>query len=226
MARTFVSASNQYLSTSSPPVTAVPLTMACWYKLTSIGSDNILMSLQNTGATQEIWLGQYGSSFLRAVQQGTGGVGYEGVNASGVGTGTWHHAAAVFPATNVRHAYLDGVTAANQVQAGTVTPSGINSLSIGVTLLSAGGRYGQLNGTVAEAGVWNVVLSTDEIAFMAKGGSPLFIRPSNLVFYAPVRGRSSPEPEYRRGANLSLTGTPTFSDHPRIFYPNGMRGNS
>lgn len=75
-----------------------------------------------------------------------------------------------------------------------------------------------MDGAIAEVGIWNVALSDSDVALLAKGVSPLMVHPESLVFYAPLIGQYSPEIELRSARNLTLTGTPTQSAHPPIFY--------
>lgn len=70
--------------------------------------------------------------------------------------------------------------------------------------------------------MWTVALTTAEIALLADGLSPLFVRPQSLAFYAPLFGRAGAggeEEDWVGGAPLTATGSPTVTDHPRIIYP-------
>lgn len=74
-----------------------------------------------------------------------------------------------------------------------------------------------MEGRVAEVGIWDVALDDDEIAALASGFSPLFIRPQSLVYYAPL---IRDEDEDRVGGlSLTATNTPTVGTHPRVFSP-------
>ena len=71
-------------------------------------------------------------------------------------------------------------------------------------------------GGLAECALWNRVLSTDEIAALGRGYSPLFF-PYGRVLYSPVDGRTSPERNVA-GTSGTVTGT-SYLDHPSIIYP-------
>lgn len=75
-------------------------------------------------------------------------------------------------------------------------------------------------GSLAEIALWNVYLTAAEQATLSRGFSPLFVRPSALVFYAPLIGRNSPETDLRGGLTGTVTGATTGA-HPRIIYPYG-----
>jgi len=69
--------------------------------------------------------------------------------------------------------------------------------------------------------LWNVELSADEVAALANGASPLFIRPTNLVFYTPLTNHANDiigerAPETISGAtggaeqNITVYGGPIY----------------
>ena len=58
-------------------------------------------------------------------------------------------------------------------------------------------------------------------ASLAAGVCPLLVRPTSLVFYAPlVRTLTQ---DIRGGLTLTNTNTVTVGDHPRIIYPSAVR---
>ena len=73
------------------------------------------------------------------------------------------------------------------------------------------------NGSIAEAGVWNVALNSDEIASLSKGFPCRLVRPSALQFYSRLIRNVM---DIRNAVTLSELGTgTTVSEHPRIIYP-------
>ena len=72
---------------------------------------------------------------------------------------------------------------------------------------------------IAEAAVWNVDLTDAEVAILAAGYSPLFVRPQFLVAYWSLFGDSSPEPDIIGGYDMTLNNGPTQATHPIIHYP-------
>lgn len=86
-----------------------------------------------------------------------------------------------------------------------------------------GSRYDPTNyftGDLAEIAVWNTALTGAEAAALAKGFSPLFVRPSALVAYWPLIGRTDPEIDvWKNRLAGTLTNAPAAADHPRVIYP-------
>lgn len=79
-----------------------------------------------------------------------------------------------------------------------------------------------LNGRLAEVGVWNRQLSVYEILALGKGWSPLLI-PNGLRFYTPLWGNTS-ESNYLGAASTTTVGT-IKQDHPQksLIYPQQPR---
>lgn len=88
------------------------------------------------------------------------------------------------------------------------------------TVLRFGGRAADrpMWGDLAELAVWDAELNASEFAALGKGFSPLLIRPTSLVLYAPLIGRYSPEIDLVGSASGTLTGTANAA-HTRVFYP-------
>jgi len=70
-------------------------------------------------------------------------------------------------------------------------------------------------GSMAEVGIWNVVLTAGEILALAKGCRTASVRPASLVGYWPIWGLASPEPDMSGNANNgTLTGTAKANGPP------------
>lgn len=219
MARNFVSASSDNLSIDSAPVTAVPVTMACWFRHDNVADSDTLMALVDKDVNDNYFSlaaeGNVVGDPVRAYSASTAVGSAAAATSAGFTAGTWHHACGVWAAGNSRAAYLDG--AAKGTNATSVTPAGIDRLSIGAHLRLT--PFGYMSGRIAEAAVWNVALSDAEVRALARGIHPLRVRPGNLVFYAPLWGTSSPERDYTRGQrHLTVTGA-TVAAHPRVALP-------
>lgn len=140
-------------------------------------------------------------------------------------TSTWFHAAAVFDVTTGtdRAAFLNGggkvSNTTNRV------PAGIDRTSIGLTdnTFATQPFGGTGTGYLAGVGLWNTNLTDAEIAVLAAGVSPMLVRPGNLVSYWPLIGQNSPEIDLVGGFNMSIQGTLTQANHPRIYYPHGRQ---
>lgn len=72
-------------------------------------------------------------------------------------------------------------------------------------------------GGIADAALWNRVLSAGELAALGRGFSPA-VFPRGRVMYSPVDGRHSPEINWN-GTSGTVTEA-AYLDHPPVLYPN------
>jgi hypothetical protein len=157
---------------------------------------------------------------IRATASNAAGSSSENADTSaGYTVGQWCHAAGVFVSSTSRVAYLNGGNSGSN--SSPVTSANWNTLLLGGRYLDSvlGFWY---SGDVAEAAVWNVALTADEIAHLAAGYSPLTVRPHALVHYVPGLGRggaSGGEVDWDGGGSLTRVADPGLADHPRIIYP-------
>jgi len=219
LARLFDDASSQYLYYNGAVVSAVPFTMACWVYSDdlTIKQQPICLNIQDAGPYAGFWLqldGSYaGDPVVARAFHGTSG---DARTTTGYSANTWHHACAVFSATNARAAYIDG--GSKGVNSATVTPI-VNNTTIGAEYGWSGTEnvvFTPTSGKIAEVGIWNVALTDAEVAILAKGVSPRSVRPESLVFYAPL-WRDEDE-DFIGGLSLTAVNAPTIADHPRVFY--------
>jgi hypothetical protein len=211
MAFTF-NGTNQYLNTTSPPVTVVPLTLVCWFSANDVTSTRTLLDLTTS----------FGANGFRLLIAGaiTGDPVYAdylintGTNAqttSGYTANTWNHAAATFPNNTTVTAYLNGGSSATSIGAAlNPTPTRI---CVGARFSSsAPGLY--MDGQIAEVGIWNAALTAAEIASLAKGMTCDKVRPQSLVFYAPlVRDLT----DQKGRLTITNNNAATVANHPRVY---------
>lgn len=195
-------------------IASMPLTMACWFNPDNVTDSKILMSISTEAGTQRHQLvnaGAVGGDPIQAGSVGASGSGSANSTA-GYSASAWSHACGVFTSATSRTAYLNGGNAGTDTtNVGTVSP---NRTTIGARWLS-GAITLPFGGLMAEAGIWSVELTAAEIASLAKGISPVLVRPRSLVLYCPlVRG-----PFDVKGNALTTGGSPTIAAHPRIYYP-------
>ena len=127
----------------------------------------------------------------------------------------WHHVLVTYDSsstTNDPAIYIDGVAQTvteNSTPAGTVVDN-----TSGYVIGNRGNDSARTwDGYLAEFATWDRILSAEEIAALANGISPLFMR-SQLLSYVPIIR----EVVDFRQINPTVTGTTTV-DHPRIIYP-------
>lgn len=205
---------SQYLSVQSAPVTAVPLTLACWFFPDSITANYLLFQISDGTTTNRFSLaalGAFTGDPLRASVTGTGG---EASANSQVGfiENNWQHACGVFPSNNSQIVYLNGSNPATNTTTAN-TPIGINKIDIAFRM-SSGVPGLFLDGRLAEVGIWNAALTAAEVASLAKGMTCDKIRPQSLVFYAPlVRDLI----DAKGGRAITNNNGATVAPHPRIY---------
>jgi len=216
MAYTFTTASSQYLSSLSAPAAVMPITMACWFRVSSATSQAILLNLGNTAAAN----GSNGgyrlvipasTAFLRASQVVTGQTTQSADTAANtVVSNTWMHGAGVYATNSSRTAYLSNATAVTNT--GTQLTPVTNNFAIGAGLIFGPTPY--MTGQIADVGVWSAALTSDEIASLARGVTCDKVRPQSLVFYAPLIRNVM---DVRGGLTLTNTNGATVSEHPRVY---------
>jgi hypothetical protein len=217
MARLFASASSQYGAHGAAVITDVPLTMCCFYKPTSVGTAQVPMGIGQSNSNNNRFTLNVSAANPAAVGATTKVAGST-PNATTSGllvAGTRYHLAAVFATASDRRVYVDGGNKVTNTQ--TLAMSTLNWTTIGRVPSNSVTNYA--DATIEEAAIWNVALTDDEILSLARGFSPLLIRPIALVAYWPLRGLLSPEPDLVGGFAMTLTATPTKADHGRIIQP-------
>lgn len=122
----------------------------------------------------------------------------------------WQHFLGLYDGTEIT-CYVDGVGLPTSIaQTGTVQDSS-SDIAVGGHLH---GADRSLDCQVAEAAIWNVVLTGDEIRALAKRVSPGSIRPSALLFY-PDLIRAERD---RLGQAATVNGSPVVFDHPPMIH--------
>lgn len=211
MARTFVDGSSHYLYNSgTPPVTAQPLTMACWFYpigdfwnvlvgIGTAGSNNNRYSLGATNNANGSLVSAQSRSSINGIAQTTSGF---------TRNTAWYHACAVFTSNTSRAAYLNGGS------------KGTNSTNVSISTPSAlyvGDNMGYVpnavDGHIAEVAMWNVALTDAEVLQLAQGARTTDIRRDNLVLYVPILGDSTEYDFSGNGYNLTVANSPAVADH-------------
>lgn len=219
MARTFANTTGDYLQLASSAITAAPLSISAWVRLTAISNVTRMIVDLNASASAanlNCFQLQMNSGEQIVARTGAGAASSLSTTAGSLTAGVWSQAGAVFASSTSRTAYLDGVAATPQTTSR--VPSGIDQVTVGVESYSAGSFQVPWNGEICEVGVWDVALSDAEMATLARGFSPLLVRPANLVYYWPGTGRHSPEIDPISAGGMAVNGT-AYADHPRMIAP-------
>lgn len=219
MARNF-NGSTGYLSASNAAVTAYPLTVAGWFRHTDIIADGMFAIYDSSAGTNR-FQGRITSGHALQIDVLFGGNLATGTTANAATINQWAHGAFVFNSATDRRVYLN----ANDANKGSNTTDATPGGTLGSTVLAS-----RITGTstvteffagdFAEWGVWNAALSLEEITSLARGFSPMMVRPEKLQAYWPINGRASLEERWAGSFNLTVNGTTAKADHPnRIIYP-------
>jgi len=228
MAREFVAANLDRLELDSAPVTAYPFTFACWVRPD-----------RNTAQETLIYIGDKDVDNFHSWQLRINGdvagdpfrfrtVAGGGSNSASTTTGfsidTWHHACGVATSGTLRAVFIDGGSKGTITTS--ATPAGSDRISVGREGDSIPANY--FDGRIAEVTIWNVALSDAEVAALASRVSQIRVRPQSIVFYAPLFGVGSPEPDYTSGVrHLTVTGA-VLANHAPVAMPwfrdNGWQG--
>ena len=224
MARGFAAASSQYLS-GGAVITALnqPMTVSLWMYGTA-GTLGIPFYQGYASHSDDYRrINWYGATDGRIAVvsnrlKGNDHVAFSTVTRS---TGVWFNVVGVYASETLASIYIDGgdkQSATNTLAAPTYSS---NQLNIGRSGGSSPTYY--CNAYIAECGMWNVALTDAEVAILAKGYSPLMVRPQSLVAYWPLIGRTSPEIDLVSSYNMTLVNAPTAAAHQRIIYPPNMQ---
>lgn len=221
MARQFTIANSEFLEVDSAPVTAAPLTLACWFNTANLTASQVLIQVGDSAGSVDY--------FQLLAEGGVGGDPVRYVTrrsisdildtSTGFSASTWHHACAVEISTTSRKVFIDAGSSATGTTS--LAPLSVDRTSLGRAGDSTpGSHYG---GKLAEVAIWNVALTDAEVAILALGYSPLFVRPAALVFYAPlIRGvlaSGGDDIDIVGGLILTDNNTVTVADHTSIIQP-------
>lgn len=219
MARTFVAASSHRLDRASSPVSGYPLTMAAWVKPATVAATQTAVSICLSGASANYHALAITSGAKILYEATQAGVSADSIGTTNITASAWHHLCAVGTSATNRATFRDGVADGTSVTSN--TPGAATTTNI-ANLVSVASHVSFFNGDIAEVAIWNVALTQNEITMLAKGVSPLFIRPASLQVYVPVKGANSPEPDLKVATGMTLTGSPAQAAHPTVYLPQSV----
>jgi hypothetical protein len=216
MAYAFNNANSRYLSALPSGISATPMTLACWVYPTATQNDRAALAVSD-GVTHRNVLQHNtpgGNAQMAVVSFGFSGLG-NGASGSSYGGETpnnvWTHIAGVFASSSSRTIYVGGISrSTNTDNCG--SQNNFTEILIGARRNTSVGL--QYTGNIADAAVWTVALTADEIASLAKGMTCDKVRPQSLVFYAPlVRDLI----DAKGGLAITNNNTATVANHPRVY---------
>ena len=189
MSRDFDSASAGKLELAEAIITARPFSFACWFrKEGTSGAQGTLISINDGTANNFFRLHWTATTLFLALQSEAGGSN-SATGTTAIQPDTWYHGAGVGEEGVSDRVYLNGVQEGTQ---GVVkVPAGLSTTDIGVRNSASH----PMNGLIAEVGIWNAVLTLDEIKALAAGEVPARVRPGSLKLYLPIWGIPVAGPE-------------------------------
>lgn len=206
----FNAASTQYIRNTATPVDNTPFTMACWFRVTSAGTNRTLMSIENSTATDGWRLICSGTNVIRFAGRSNNTITFQLDTTATWTANTWHHACATSASNSNRSIYLDGGNVITSSTTVTAPAAARTNITIG-----AAANTGQpFTGQIAEVAIWNEVLTASEIASLGKSMSPSLIRPQSLRVYIPLIRELN---ELSSRLSLQAISGPTVDTHPRIY---------
>lgn len=217
MSRAFVSASSECIY-GGATVTPYPFTLAAWFKADSLPGETeypTIVSISDGDASHycSIFIDGANSRYIGMDAYEEGSYACARTTAAPTSTGVWYHAAGVSAGAAERYAYLNGGNVGSNAVGR--SPTGVDTTAVGAVYVS--GVNFPFDGKIAEVGIWNVALTAGEIAILAAGYCPLFVRPGNLICYLPLV--QDADEDVVGGLSFSAVATPTVDSHPRIIYP-------
>lgn len=220
MSRTGWSTSN--FLRGAVPVSAMPLTMAAWaYSSVSAATKQNILGLYTSSATADINMFSLALDASNvAFTAANGASGSQAFTSAGPSTNTWFHVAGVATSATSRAVYFNGGSKGTDTNS--KTPFGMDRFTLGKRDNVSNDRpfAGGGTGYLADVALWNVALTDAEVLSLARGYSPLLVRPSALVFYSPLFGTGTTEPNLFDAVNeLAIQGTLTAGPHPPIIMP-------
>lgn len=215
---------NDWLGCETVPVVAPPFSMACWfnpdrvthveplvgiYQSGGVSPNNSVHALQTLGT-------QAGDPLRAASYDGVASVFAAAVTTTGFTAGSWFHACGVWAATNDRRAFINGGSKGTNVT--NVAPVDMVKTALArdyQTYLP----HDYFDGFLAEAAIWNAALSDAEVAVLAAGYRPTFVRPQNLAAYWPLLRHTGALYLDRVGSYSLTVDGGSIQPHPPVLYP-------
>lgn len=205
-----------YLTGSFTSTYADPVTLACWFKVTThpVALD-CLVALGNSSSSQnDSYMLQTGSAddAWRATSRTTGDSSAEVTSLNR--DATWTAMVGVFTSNTLRDLYVGAI--GNTAQSTDIrnVADVLQYLSVGHNLAS-GQNY---TGLLAEVAIWNKALDTSEITSYLGGTAASGIGAANLIGYWPLSASNATQANLGTdaGGDLTVTNATYSADHPTI----------
>lgn len=220
MARNFVAASFNYLSSTSTSLRLTgAMSIGCWVKSTGSYAANRGIMARYLGSGNQrsysLYIDASGRPGFALSTDGTFQSGNVITGASAIGT-AWVHVLATFNPSVRQELWVGGVSVASKTSS--VVPAifaGTSDFWVGAQF-AAGQAVNHWDGSIAVPCVWNTVIAGADVASLAAGTYSGLVQPSSIVSLWDLAG-ASPEPDSVGGADLTLSGTTYVADPPLTY---------
>jgi hypothetical protein len=209
MSRVFSSASSEAIRFSSfAEISAYPFSIILWFKAyqTNIYGDvlNYCSAVNNEQYIRVLLFNN--GTFWASIRNG----GVEPSIAGGsYSANTWHCVGITYSAANNRELWVDGTSIGTSTTSINFPP--INRFSLG--RLDRPSPANAFNGETGWCAHWNTSLTDADHKTLAKGVSPLLIKPNSLKVFVPCGNlNGETDLDLITGTTLTEVGTPTWSD--------------
>lgn len=215
MGRTF-DGSTQYSEATSAAVAGVPVTFSCWIRPAAISRFQVAMCVsKNNGLVvgDLFRLMAYNTNVIECASF-SGATPTVSTTSGTIVANAWQHIAATFSVAAGQYAWLNGVKSSSG--GNSQTPAAPNTTTIGSEATNSL-RFFYFQGSIADAAIWNDVLSDGELTRLANGESPQSIgRASRVGWWHRRRDEFGTTDRDFSGYARELTpsGSPTWSDDP------------
>lgn len=201
------------LSVEVAVASGAPVSMACWFKSTSITANQVLMAIVDKDVDLEYFRlaadGNVAGDPVRASASNAPATTGIAATTAGYTADVWQHAGAVFASTSSRSAYLNGGSKGTDTTS--VTPVNLDRTSIGRFMRLTQG--GTTLGRIAYPSVWTTALTDGEMATLAAGALPTSVQPGSQVDYWDLLANANDSV----GANhLTVNGATLDGDNPDV----------
>jgi hypothetical protein len=207
----------QYAWRNAPVVNVAPFAVSAWFKSTSDSALQAIWGEAYQATTLDYWrLGLRGNEegdpvgcYIRRNGEANA------ITSTGYMVNQWHHAMFVEAGTQDHRVYIDGESEGSDTS-NDQNPLNENRMSIGA-LAYDGGWANFFAGKLAEVALWtNVILTVEDIAFLAGGADPNIIQPDFQKAYWPLLEDANDD--WSNNLHLTEAGSPSFdtNDHPTI----------
>lgn len=211
---------DDYAVTTTPPVTATPLTIAAWVNPNSVGTLDGIVHIGDAAlgtVTQCFLLRMDASGQVNFYAADTAGNSAITTNTTATMTASaWNHAVGISTSAASRRSVLNGNWAESGTNTTGRTPTGVTDLTLGV-FPNGGSPSNEWNGYIAHVAVWDIALSQAEVEALAGGANPLTIQNANLVAYWPMTNSGAVGEDVIGANTLTLSGNTAYSsENPTV----------